>query len=191
MRILIALFIPTALLGLGCSSSEKRSSKFPPGVMITSPAGRVIEFHDAGSRARGVDVGGLLDEAVAHAEIHLAKYGIGRDKVARALPIIRLHGIDDCAFQTISSETGWATGQYDERYRFLAVSLYSVRRIAADAPFPPEAVPWTCRRRQPPFPAEAFYGVLDKPFPALGHELGHHFFGGRFEHGWTPPLVEK
>jgi len=188
VKTLIVLLIPTALLGLGCGSSSKRLA---PAVQIVTPDGFVLHWHDQGSRARGLDIAALYDEAVRPGALHLEKYGITPDQIRKALPSIKVHGIDDFMVPTQASETGYAAGGYDERYRILTLPLYSVKRLKADAPFPADAPPWTCRRRQQPYVDEAVCGELRFPFPALGHELGHHFFGGKFEHGWTPPLVSK
>lgn len=149
------------------------------GPAMETPGGRVMHFTDRGSLAL-YDVPELYDGAAEDAAVYLWKYGLEPDQVAAALSTYRVAVEDHFLFPTNSSGTGYAAGAISVETRTLIVALYTRQRNATG----PE---WT--RHYWPSTGETHSGLIPRACPALAHELGHHFFGSRFEHGWIPPVL--
>lgn len=147
---------------------------------VVSPAGRTFYFQDLGSAAFGISVGGEFDQAVADSKAYLWRYGIEPSDVDAALGRVTTSVVDHFLILTSASPTGAAAGIYWDGVRAIQLALYTRQRNVTGPPHTHYTWPTT---------GETHSGILPAPCPALGHELGHYFFGGAFEHGWTPPIV--
>lgn len=147
---------------------------------LESPAGHGFYFQDRGSFAFDVDVGAQFDQAVADAKVHLWPYGIEAHEVDAVVAHLGQTVIDHFLIATPASPTGYASGIYWVSLEAIQTALYS-RQRNADGP-PHTHHTWAST-------GETHSGILPAPCPALGHELGHYWFGAEFEHGWTPPVV--
>ena len=171
MKPLLALLIPSCLL-YGCDDDSFTDTS------VVTDAGYKVRFQDRGSLALH-DVYTLFDQAVEDAAVELWKYGITHERVVNVCRHNYIFiGYDAFLFKTPYSGTGYATGQIGPYFIHLA---FYTRQRNADGPA------WT--HFTWPGSTEVQSGVIPKAFPALAHELGHHFFGADFEHGWTPPIV--
>lgn len=170
MRTLIALLIPSALL-YGCTDDAFTDTG------VVTPAGYKLRFQDRGSMALH-DVYALFDAAVEDAAVELWRYGVSYERVVAAVKAYTIVGADAFLFRSAWSGTGYATGQIGNGKIILA---FYTRQRNADGPV------WT--HFTWPGSTEVQSGITPKAFGALHHELGHHFFGADFEHGWVPPVV--
>lgn len=152
---------------------------YTPWPVYTTNEGYSFDFLDKGSLAE-VDVCSEFDAAVLSAKQYLWVYGIYPDHVEAVLKHYNIRVIDAFLFATPASVTGYATGAIaPQRYR-LMLALYR-RQKNADGP------EWTWFDWGG---GNVHSGIPSDPYcPALGHELGHHFFGADFGHGWLPPEV--
>ncbi len=132
-------------------------------------------------------IGDRFDEAVGNAVTHLAKYGLSEKAVREMAALHRYIGYDAARFQIDASPTGWASGAYYSQSRGIVLAFWG--RASGDV-VPADAPAWTVYS-WPTRPSPAFdWGYEPPPFPALGHELCHAFFGPQAEHipGY-PPVV--
>lgn len=177
--LILVLVIPTVLLG--CSMFKKKGSDEwgEP-----TPAGYRVEWTDKGTTSGGVktkpEILALFDLAIDRAQHYLIdKYGADRGKVALFARGTRYHLVDDKRIPTDASGTGFASGITYEGH--IQICLMSRRVAASRGAVPSTAPPWTVVDLGD---GTWSYGVIDeaRPFPALGHELGHRLYGAGFEH---------
>lgn len=178
MKTILLTLSLTALTALiGCSGRDKRPE------WTKTPAGYSVQWYDQGTVATGrltlAEILNLFDQkAIPSAINHLAQYGATPGEVKRAAYSHAFRLIDNKNFPTSASGTGFAGGMVQENFIYLA--LYSRKVVATREEIPVDAPPWTIAA----FAGKWSYGILDpeRPFPAIGHELGHTIYGNGFEH---------
>lgn len=151
-----------------------------------TPAGYHVVYHDTGLLGSGLmtygQILGAFDAAYLRSAIDLeTRYGIDRQRTL-ALPfeekiLFALH--DHFRFVATDGKT-WATGEYTGGT--IAVAMHPKSHVESGIATPSDALPWTLVTGS--ITGRTYFGRLDlvAAFPALEHELGHHFFGPRFEH---------
>jgi len=149
-----------------------------PGVptSLTTPAGKAYTFRNLGSVERYGEawIGGWVDIAIEEAVAKMVGLGVSEANARHAIGSIGLTAIDDYAYPERASPTGWAAGTYAYGHIVVAFWTRKISRTLDD-----DIPEWTYRDDEPKGPR---WGVVPLACPALGHELGHHFFGGGFEH---------
>lgn len=174
-------FLLCVLCSIGCDASEDREEYRDAD---KTAAGYHVVYHDAGLLASGIlnlpGIYAAFDAALLRAALDLeSAHGIPRAQTL-ALPhderwIFKL--VDHYRFTVGDIH---ATGQYDPPY--IAVAMHVKGVVPPGTPAPPEALPWTFVIG--PETGNLYFGRLDYAgaFPALAHEIGHHYFGPGFEH---------
>ena len=156
MRNLLLLLVPTALL-YGCVDPD---SPAPPPVI--TPAGYRLHFTDRGSMAIH-DVYTLLDQAVEDAAVELYQYGITYEQVVSACLKYTFYGVDHFLFGTTASSTGYASGMIGGGD--ITLAFYSRQRNTSGPEW--TIFDWGGGNVQS--------GIVPQFYPALSHELLHHF----------------
>lgn len=163
-----------------------------------TPAGLAFAWENVGAVPAWYsvrDIHGRFEQATERAVSYLAPYGATEAEVREIARANRHVSFDACRFKTPASPTGWAAGSWVPDARMMLYAFWS--RAKADV-VPPEAPAWTAYTWGELRPSPRYdYGVPDPSFPACGHEFGHAWatrrfgraLGAKFEHGWTPPLV--
>jgi hypothetical protein len=169
---------------------------------LWSPEGYPVLWQEQGSTTNGLitmaEIYELHAKGVEQGIDYLnRRYGLDKGTgQAHAVNEIGWHLIDNCCFIASDNRT-WAAGEYIPRSdrNIIQTGLYRREPPQAGvglpcADMPADVPPWTVNHN-PANHSECRWGVLDKdrPFPSIGHEMGHHFWGPRFEHGWQPPIV--
>lgn len=143
----------------------------------------------------------LLSMAIRAGAKRLAATYQGPDE-AQWIAIMEGHrwvGVDDVNFMAADG-SGYAAGEHAivKPMHWIRAAYYSRMPSAFGAvswtpgeptPWPEDTPPWLIKEN-PSAPGQWRWGELRTPYPAIsnGHEAGHHVWGPRFEHGWTPPL---
>lgn len=177
-----ALLLSISALLAGCSLFGKKEKLEDWG--SPTPAGYRVEWKDQGTVAGGtysqLEIFQMFDEAIARAQKYLVdKYQADVGTTALYARSTRYYLVDDKRIATNVSGTGFATGiTYESN---IQICLLSRKEAPPGEAIPTNAAPWTIvdlggGRRS--------YGIIDtaRPFPALGHELGHRLYGPGFEH---------
>lgn len=165
MRLLLTLFIPTVLLGLGCNDDDS----YEPWPVYVTPSGYRFEFLDKGSiRVGGIDIVDEFEYAVELAATRLLiDNGIPLDETRSVVRSYWIRVIDGFLFHTYSSPTGYATGAIEPQNRKMYLALYRRQRNSTG----PE---WTWFTW--PSTGETHSGIPYRELlPAFHHELLHHF----------------
>lgn len=165
MRLLLTLFIPTVLLGLGCNDDDT----YEPWPVYVTPNGYRFEFKDRGSIEFGwLDVVGEFERTAEAAALELWNvHGIPLGETRAVLRSYWIRVIDAFLFATPSSPTRYAAGAIEPQNRKMYLALY--RRQRNDS-----GPSWT--HFTWPSTGETHSGIPSSPYlPALTHELLHHF----------------
>jgi len=147
-------------------------------------AGYRVEWADKGTtssdRHTKAEILALFDKAMVQGREYLiTRYGATLEQVNLYAHATRYHLIDDKRIATNASGTGFASGITYETNIYICLMTRSV--VGDRESVPADAAPWTIVDLGD---GKWSYGRLDpvRPFPALGHELGHRLYGPGFEH---------
>lgn len=184
----LLLLIPTCLLG--CLDRDEGSEWYgqEPATYRTANG---FSFAMFGPRDSGylADTSPALDSGlVTEAEIGLAleqrarelarRTGMAEQAAVDAFRRITVWVVDDYSF-TVGS--AWASGWHRPEESIIVVALWARTETALQADIPADAPTWTIRLPDSEN-VNWRYGGSNRLVPAADHELGHHFYGAKFEH---------
>lgn len=181
-------FLLGLLLLVGCAHHKVPFADQP---FLDTPAGYHLKYFDQGSVSTGrlslEDVHTMFDRAAANGVRHLfLTYQVDPEVTLAKAKAAYWTAIDNWRFQ-VDLGTGtltWVSGVTPQDNSWSRVAMYDLQTGAnAD----PDAPPWTQATNAVGLHG---WGVLDNPFPAWAHEVGHMIFGAAFEHpelGWKWP----
>jgi hypothetical protein len=169
------------ILLAGCQKDHIDQEPF-----LITDAGYAVRWQDDGTLDQGLytkaELYAAFDAAVERSAGYLAKYGAQPSQVLAAA-----HG---SAFTLIDNRRFWMPSTWVSGCNSMTGSIMVVYwGTKTGATLPVDlACPWTAAFN----PANGlwYWGIDPKPYPALGHELGHSLYGATFEHpelGWRWP----